>query len=51
METKEVQLGGKFVAGKLVSFDDDDFEKLEKVSQSLKQVERNVKESLVSKMK
>lgn len=51
MDEKEVKLGEQFISGKMVSLDDDDLEQLDKASKSLKQVERNIKENIVSKMK
>ena len=51
MENKEITLGSKFISGKIVSLDDEETRELEKMIQSLKQMERNVKESIVSKMK
>lgn len=51
MENNEVKLGEKFIAGKMVSLEDNDIDELEKMSKSLKLVERNIKENIVSKMK
>lgn len=51
MESKEIKLGEKFISGKIVSLDDEELDKLEQMYKSLKQVERNVKESIVTKMK
>lgn len=51
MEEKEVKLGEKFISGKIVSLDDEKVEKLDQMSKSLKQVERNIKENIISKMK
>lgn len=51
MEKNEIKLGEKFVSGKMISLDDDEIEKLDKVSKSLRQMECNIKENIVSKMK
>lgn len=51
MDKNEVKLGEKFISGKMVNLDDDDIEDLNQASKSLKQVERNLKENIVSKMK
>ena len=45
----ELKLGEKFVSGKLVSLDDENIEKLDQMSKSLKQVETNLKENIISK--
>lgn len=46
---KDLKLGEKFISGQLVSLDDENIEKLDKMSKSLKQVETNMKENIVSK--
>ncbi|MBR1539781.1 MAG: hypothetical protein IJ629_01130 [Clostridia bacterium] len=51
MEKNEVKMGEKFISGKMISLDDDDIEELDQASKSLKQVERNIKENIASKMK
>lgn len=51
MENNEVKLGEKFISGKMVSLEENDIDGLEKMSKSLKLVERNIKENIVSKMK
>lgn len=51
MEKNEVKLGEKFISGKIVSLDEENIEKLNQISKTLKQVERNIKETIVSKMK
>lgn len=51
MEDKELKLGEKFIAGKMVSLDEEEVEKLGQMSKSLKQVERNIKENILSKIK
>lgn len=48
---KQLKLGEKFISGKIVSLDDEKLEKLDQMSKSLKQVETNIKENIVSKMK
>ena len=49
MEEIELKLGEKFISGKFVSLDDEKLEKLEQMAKSLKQVETNMKENIVSK--
>lgn len=51
MENDEVKLGEKFISGKMVSLDEEEVENLDKMSKSLKQVENNIKENIVSNMK
>lgn len=51
METREEKLGEKFISGKMVNLDDEKIEKLELMAKSLKQIERNIKENIFSKMK
>lgn len=51
MEDKEEKLGEKFISGKIMNLDDEELEELDKASKSLKQVENNIKENIVSKMK
>ena len=51
MEMNEVKLGEKFIHGKFIDLDDEDVKKLDQISKSLKQIERNIKESIVLKMK
>lgn len=46
---KDLKLGEKFISGQLVSLDDENMEKLDKMSKSLKQVETNMKENIVLK--
>ena len=46
---EELKLGEKFISGKIVSLDDENMEKLDKMSKSLKQVETNMKENIISK--
>ena len=43
------KIGEKFISGKIVSLDDEEIEKLEQMSNSLKQVETNIKENIISK--
>lgn len=43
------KIGEKFISGKIVSLDDEEIEKLEQMSSSLKQVETNIKENIISK--
>lgn len=50
MENEEKKLGEKFISGKMVSLDDENIEKLDKMSKSLKQVEINLKENIISKI-
>ncbi len=50
MEKVDLKLGEKFIAGKLVSLDDENVDKLEKIAKSLKQVETNLKENIVSEL-
>ena len=45
----ELKLGEKFIAGQMVNLDEENMEKLDKMSKSLKQVETNIKENIVSK--
>ena len=47
----EVKFGEKIISGKLVSLDDENIEKLDQMSKNLKQVERNIKENIISKMR
>ncbi|MBR2290587.1 MAG: hypothetical protein IJ867_08495 [Clostridia bacterium] len=51
MEDNEIKLGEKFISGQMVSLDEEEVENLDKMSKSLKQVERNLKENIVSNMK
>ena len=51
MKDEEVKLGEKIIAGEIVSLDDEKVEKLEKMSKSLKEVENNIKGSIVSEIK
>ena len=51
MGSNEVKLGEKFIAGKIVSLDDEKIDKLDQMSKNLKQIEKNIKENIVSKMK
>lgn len=51
MENIEVELGQKFVSGKLVSLDEEKVERLNKMSDNLKQIEKNLKENIVTYMK
>ena len=46
---EELKLGEKFISGKIVSLDSEDVEKLDKMSKTLKQVETNMKENIISK--
>lgn len=46
---EELKLGEKFISGQMVSLDDENMEKLDKMSKSLKQVETNMKENIISK--
>ena len=46
---EELKLGEKFISGKIVSLDNENMEKLDKMSKSLKQVETNMKENIISK--
>lgn len=43
------KIGEKFISGKIVNLDDEEIEKLEQMSSSLKQVETNIKENIISK--
>ena len=47
----EKKLGEKIISGKLVNLDDEDVDKLDQMRKSLKQVETNIKENIISKMK
>lgn len=46
---KEIKLGEKFISGKLVSLEEEKIDKLSQMSKSLKQVETNIKENIISK--
>ena len=48
---KELKLGEKFISGKIVSLDEEKIDNLNNMSKSLKQVEKNIKENIVAKMK
>ena len=47
----EIKLGVKTINGKLVDLDDEEVDELNSMSKSLKQVEQNIKENIVSKTK
>lgn len=51
MLKNEVKLGSKLIFGKIVDFDSEEVEKMKEMSKSLKQMENNIKESIISKMK
>ena len=50
-QNNEIRLGVKTITGKMVDLDEENVENLNQMSKSLKQVERNIKENIVSKMK
>jgi len=50
-QNNEMKLGVKTITGKIVDLDEENVENLNQMSKSLKQVERNIKENIVSKMK
>ena len=50
-QNNEIRLGEKTITGKMVDLDEENVENLNQMSKSLKQVERNIKENIVSKMK
>ena len=43
------KIGEKFISGKIVNLDEEEIEKLEQMSNSLKQIEINIKENIISK--
>ena len=46
---EDIKIGSKFISGKMISLDEENMEKLDKMSKSLKQVETNLKENIISK--
>lgn len=44
------KIGEKFISGKIVNLDDENLKNLEKMSNSLKQVEINIKENIISNL-
>ena len=46
---EDLKLGEKFISGQMVSLDSENMEKLDKMTKSLKQVETNMKENIISK--
>ena len=44
-------MGEKFISGKIVSLDDEKIEKLDKMSKSLREIEENIKESILTDVK
>ena len=44
------ELGEQLILGKLVNLDEEDLEKLNQIEKSLKQIEINIKENLISKI-
>ena len=46
-----MKLGERVITGKIVSLDEENIEKLDKMAENLKQVEKNLKENIVSNMK
>ena len=49
MDNDDLKLGEKFISGKIVNLNDEKIEKLNQMSKSLKQVETNMKENIISK--
>ena len=50
-QSNEMKLGVRTITGKMVDLDEENVENLNQMSKSLKQVEQNIKENIVSKMK
>ena len=50
-KNNQIKLGVKTINGKMVDLDDEEVDKLDSMSKSLKQVEQNIKENIVSKTK
>ena len=48
--SEDFKIGEKFISGKLVSLDEENVEKLDKMAKCLKQVETNMKENIISKI-
>ena len=49
MSNEDLKFGEKFISGKIINLDDEKIEKLSQMSKSLKQVETNMKENIISK--
>lgn len=49
MDSDQLRLGEKFIAGKMISLDEENIDKLDQMSKTLKQVETNLKENIISK--
>ena len=46
----DLKLGKKVVSGKIIDLDEEKIDKLIQMSNSLKQVETNIKENIISKL-